>query len=1176
MVNYINNENIENNIFGVELCGIKILKLPVSKEIGVYFYSKLEKKIIYENDILKPNDEIYFVYDYNILKKGKGNYTLEMAGIVQENEYSRVNDFTIYNKFYGIASPEFYYKRKIYIGRSSFYNFTIPNTLNGNNNNSCKENCKVCYNSMCIKCKDNYKLIEDKNICQLEIPNNNYYFDEKYNIYKKCHEYCKSCLQGPKYFNDILEIEDTNCDECIENYYKIENTNNCINKNNIPETYFFDPEKELIFKCFENCRTCSQKQINSTYYSCLSCDENSILYEKSGNCLNCYAKGKYAKHYENECIDFIPEDYYLEDEQNKAISKCYFSCKKCDSGGDSNNHNCIECGENYPYKNKEGTKCLEDCSKEYLYTDIQTKICYNDCKDNIIAERRYNFYNICSNIEEKTNNYDLVGNNFVRKCKKESDYFFNNECYEASLDGSSTIPKLCICNNLFYLNDEIQICIDMDIYPLEHSYLKQNTLECSKCYFKYKGECYSLCPNNTYVDKIIDEINVCSDIINGTYNINIISIYNNYIDYFNKIIKRNDNSNNKDNITKNLRNELMNNKLDVFIENNIIKENKDLLFKENNIIYQLTSTDNQKKNKNNNISTINLGECETKLRQYYNINNNITLLILKIDIFKKGLLIPIIEYEVYNSETKKKLNLTICNYIKINISMPVIIDENNVLKYNSSNDYYNNICYRYTSNYKTDITLKDRRNEYINYNMSLCEYNCKYINYDYNIKKVLCECFIKINFPLISEIEINKDKLLRNFKDIKNILNLNVIKCYKEVFTKEGLIYNIGNYIMSTIILLTFILSVLFKIKGYTNIKNLIFAFIKNKNTKVLDKKKKNNPPKRRKRINMHIMKTNDELKTKSGRNSRSFIIKKNKYTKKKKDINNILKNKIYYNDYELNTLSYQKALKIDKRTYFQYYFSLLKMKHILISTFYTNTDYNSKIIKIIIFLFSFALYLTINALFFEETTLHRIYEDQGKFNFIYQIPYILYSTFITSFINTIIKYLSLTEKIIIEIKAELKKETKTESKKEKKRKNEKNDKNKKENKKESKKGNKKENKPKEIKGKENNKEGKKENKNVIKKISNLLNNLTIKFIIFFILIFLFLVLFWYYLICFCGIYQNTQIYLIKDSLISFGLSLLYPFILNLLPGIFRIPSLKSNNKEFLFKISKIIHIIII
>jgi hypothetical protein len=43
--------------------------------------------------------------------------------------------------------------------------------------------------------------------------------------------------------------------------------------------------------------------------------------------------------------------------------------------------------------------------------------------------------------------------------------------------------------------------------------------------------------------------------------------------------------------------------------------------------------------------------------------------------------------------------------------------------------------------------------------------------------------------------------------------------------------------------------------------------------------------------------------------------------------------------------------------------------------------------------------------------------------------------------------------------------------------------------------------------------------------------------------------------------------------MISFGLSMIYPFGLNLLPGIFRIPALKAENKdkELLYKFSQII-----
>ena len=49
--------------------------------------------------------------------------------------------------------------------------------------------------------------------------------------------------------------------------------------------------------------------------------------------------------------------------------------------------------------------------------------------------------------------------------------------------------------------------------------------------------------------------------------------------------------------------------------------------------------------------------------------------------------------------------------------------------------------------------------------------------------------------------------------------------------------------------------------------------------------------------------------------------------------------------------------------------------------------------------------------------------------------------------------------------------------------------------------------------------------------------------------------------------------YLIKDSIISFGLSFVNPFFINLIPGIFRICALraKNKNKVCLYNLSKII-----
>ena len=77
-----------------------------------------------------------------------------------------------------------------------------------------------------------------------------------------------------------------------------------------------------------------------------------------------------------------------------------------------------------------------------------------------------------------------------------------------------------------------------------------------------------------------------------------------------------------------------------------------------------------------------------------------------------------------------------------------------------------------------------------------------------------------------------------------------------------------------------------------------------------------------------------------------------------------------------LNESSYKKALLYDKRTFFQYFCSLLKSEHLLLFAIIPTKDYNSKSIKICIFLFSFALFFTDNAIFMNEDAIHNIYEN--------------------------------------------------------------------------------------------------------------------------------------------------------------------------------------------------------
>ena len=62
----------------------------------------------------------------------------------------------------------------------------------------------------------------------------------------------------------------------------------------------------------------------------------------------------------------------------------------------------------------------------------------------------------------------------------------------------------------------------------------------------------------------------------------------------------------------------------------------------------------------------------------------------------------------------------------------------------------------------------------------------------------------------------------------------------------------------------------------------------------------------------------------------------------------------------------------------------------------------------------------------------------------------------------------------------------------------------------------------------------------------------------------------------FGAVYTKTQYHLIKDTLISFSLSLLYPFGIYLLPGFCRIPALsnRQNKKECLYKVGLYLQLI--
>ena len=577
----------------------------------------------------------------------------------------------------------------------------------------------------------------------------------------------------------------------------------------------------------------------------------------------------------------------------------------------------------------------------------------------------------------------------------------------------------------------------------------------------------------------------------------------------------------------------------------------------------ISSTKN-KENENKNIS-INLGQCENILKNASNISTDEPLyIILIISDKEEGMKIPKVQYEVFYplyNDTFTKLNLSLCEGKKIEILISVQINDN-IDKYNPKSGYYNDICYKTTAESGTDISLKDRKKLFIENKMNLCEENCEFISYNYTTKKAKCSCDIKENIkPTDKDFKLKEIKNM--FTNMKNTVNINILKCYKTVLNIKALIDNYGFFIMSAINLLLIISKIIFWIKSYKKTKNDLFnmsTILKsidsnsnksNENNKSILKKKENSTKKKlknnkksklfkqRKTRNINNSSNNINFSHKNilrnNNNNTNFINDIRQITQdtssNRLNIVKILKCKSYNLDikyikelfeqkeFELNSLEYKDAFKLDKRDFFQYYTSLLKYNHPLFSSFCTYDDYNSQIIKIFLFFFSFSSDLAINALFFNDDTMHKIYQDKGEYNLIYQLPKILLSTLISKIIDTLIKNLALFQDNIVLLKYE-------------------------------------------------------RNKNKIKKVYDyILKIIKIKFHIFFITAFIILSCFSYYIICFCGIYVNTQIHLIKDSIISFITSLVYSFMIYLIPGIFRVCSLrrKKPNGKMLYKFSSFI-----
>ena len=585
-----------------------------------------------------------------------------------------------------------------------------------------------------------------------------------------------------------------------------------------------------------------------------------------------------------------------------------------------------------------------------------------------------------------------------------------------------------------------------------------------------------------------------------------------------------------------------------FIENYDGKSN--IIEGKNNTRFQLTTEENELKsmkgiNDNKyNTSILDLAYCKETLRDIYHLDENISLIILKHEKMTSIISEKSIQYEIYNSLTKERLDISVCKN-QINILYPLSLDKNEINLYENLNKsgydifdinskFYNDICTPYKTENGTDILLSDRINDIYDDTYE-CPSNCKYSSFSNNLSYLNCECSIISKNITLEDIGT---MVIDSFTNVLKVANYKFLKCYKLVFHKNVITKNLGSIFCLSLLCLYIIFFIFYIVKGMKRLKRDLKKYLNKKNKKniihnikalsnltMINYKEPKNSLKHKK-MKKKFSKNEDSsiiTRNKSSNRSLFFLNRKNNENQDKLItlVNKIIKGKrsstisktklkLKYDNLELDNLEYEKALAYDKRSFKQIYIDKLKKQHLIIFTFFAFNDLNLIYIKIAKFSFDICTDLAMNVLFFFDDSMHKIYLNYGKYDFIQQIPQIVYSSIISFIIDFTALFLILTQKQMLEIMKLKESETK-------------------------------------------------ENSN---KINHLYKIIRIKYIIFFIFSFLFLFFYWYFVSSFCAVYENTQIIFLKDFVTSFALRLIYPFFICLFSASLRKIALNDKKKK--------------
>ena len=641
---------------------------------------------------------------------------------------------------------------------------------------------------------------------------------------------CKKCNEGYYPLKEDVTKGAFNCYKSIEEIFEIKNRSN----------YYFNETGKYWDECYEACETC---------YSYGS--------ENRQRCKTC----KYGYHY---------IDYDLNEYNNCRLNLTpYENCTSTQEDMYKYADFCHKCLEGYVHVYTTDICRLEEEIKNGPFYKNETII---NNKTEIIY---YPCYKTCKNCIEKGDIYDHK----CLQCKKgyKFDIENNRTCIESDEEEIDTTDEEVFTDDIdtvvaedvwFKLGDEI-----FYIYQYDNCFLV--LYEKKLFLISNRNICKSICPNWKTIEKSSCKLQKYSVFRNMTRE-EFDNSLNTAYEY--------------DDIKKDL---------------NIVKNkpNKNITFHLTNFISKVS---------NYSLSNIHVDEIEKEVKGIYNISSEEKLLAMKVDIKSDKTQSRQVEYQFYNpTKINEKIDLTLLKNKRrrldgesgenqIKVDLPVdwnekqinTIDElsaKDVDVFDSSNDFYNDNCYQFTTSSKKDVFLDDRKEQYYKeIDVPLCEDGCHFVKYNQDTKYITCQCDYKSNTDNYNKVVFVNNPTDEKFKKKNFLENFQSMKCISKIFKSENLKKNPGFIIMISFIII-FVASGVFYIifAGFLVVKKEIDKLFKIESLKkvILDENDKqnlfedekekgkkeeviqyeNDPEKKKKGLNL-------EIKPESGRTDRNLI----------------------------------------------------------------------------------------------------------------------------------------------------------------------------------------------------------------------------------------------------------------------------------------------------------------